>query len=203
MSSGLMVVILDKEPRINESINLNADNEFDNSDINYCIDTKSKIVVADEYDAIHSLPSETETIGCVAFLANAIKQTAKMKKNSDKITALNNQNKELMKEWKERSLNVNQKTCYSCNSKITQNHNKTKQSRHEFCVCPNCGAKDYLLTKASRTKIEKNEVKIRILLETSKELENVELQKELKKKNVKLKYAVGGWIHESELPRNY
>jgi len=203
MSSGLMVVTLNKEPCIGESINLNADNEEDNSYINFSLQSKSQIIFPNKEIAVDNLPQEDHEIGCVAFVSDPLKVTSKMKKIHDKLTELETNKSALKIKWKENSLNVNQKTCYNCKSKIVQSHNKTKNSSLKSVPCPSCKATDYLLTKSDRTKIENCDIKFKKLISDLRDLEEIDFQKRLKSKNLKLKYVVGGWVHQSDLPINY
>lgn len=200
MSSGLLYCTTNTKPKIGQVLNINTDYE----PLKRGVETiNSKTIFKNLYEATDNLPERTDCIGAVCFLADDIKQTAKMKNILERIRYFDNEIITLQKEWKERSLNVNQKKCYNCGSKIVQNHNQTKISRNTHCCCPNCNASDYILTQGSRNKIQKMKDKIQDYKIQYFELEEKAFEKELKKKKPNLQWVVGGWIHESELPQDY
>lgn len=195
MSYGLMITTIAHLPKRTEEVNLNTDNEWDFTPVSRQVDRFINNVHLDEYSATNSIPYSKNVIYCIPFLAEELKKTAPMKKLVERRLKIGSEREEIKNQWKDRAINTKTKTCYSCKSKI-------EVLPRNGSSCPNCKAENYLLTQGDRNKLEKLIQKGVALSEQFDILEQQQLKKTLSKKP-KLNYLVGGWIHESELPRNY
>lgn len=194
----LLSTLVKEKPFIGKTIRINDYTDDDSRAVERKIDLILSKIYADGYEAEFEIDGKDE-VYAIPFLAEEIKNTAKMKKIEESRLKIKEKSRLLMSEWKERALVISKKTCYSCASKISQNHEKVKLSRYTYSDCPNCKAKNYLLTKASRLKIEKNKIKEKELLEDFTVLKEIEIEKKIKDPKTKIHYIVGAWVHESEL----
>lgn len=201
MSFGLLTVTQDNKPRFGAFVNLNVDSERDPTAIERRVDKFFHKVEADECTAVECIPDSKDVIYCIPYLKDGIKDTAKMRKMLERINTQGQKIRVVRDEWKEREKASKTKTCYACKSKIAL---PMQVPQHNKSFCPSCKASDFLLTKASRTKIETAQKKIAELTVQYNEHKEVELDKAIAFLRADdVKFLIGGWVHESELPRDY
>lgn len=201
MGKQLLLTSTDKQIQRGSMVNLNENNQNSFEIVNRTVDVVKQEVSSDIYQAQIPFNDLDNYIICaVPYLANPIKETAAMKKLKLKKTQLEKDVSLLESEWRSRALSLKTKTCYSCNSKIMQNHETIKNTHRSFSSCPSCSASNYLLTQGARNKINKLKDKQLQTIMSIKLIVETEVQKALTKKSTKIHYLVGGWLHESDIP---
>lgn len=197
MSFVLVYSQVNSKPAIGQVVNINADSEYGRP-LKRSVNRHVTTVYADEYEAGSNMPDPKDVVYAVPFLADGVKDTAKMTKLRERINTAGEKVNALKAEWKPRALAVKSKTCFHCKSKITMNHTAINNGRTDQARCPNCHTESYLLTQGSRDKIAKLNANMDDLRAEFKILFNKEVEKAVKK-NAKIHYLVGGWIHECDV----
>lgn len=203
MSWGLMCTTVDKKPSIGQFVNINTDNEYDSTPKKVKVNRCTSIVHADYHEAEAAIPDTKDVIYAIPFLGSEIERSPKLISNQQKKFELFKKIETLINESKPRALKIKSKTCFSCGSKILQNHARIEQQQPwQVADCPCCGGRNYLLTATARKQIAAMNQKIDHLNKEDEKLRG-EIVRNMVKKGAKVAYLVGGWIHESELPRGY
>ena len=197
MSFVLVYSEYDHRPQIGESVNINRDDEYGRA-LYQKVNRHFPTVFADASEAGCEMPDPKHVIYTVPFLADGVKNTSKMNTIHKKMVANGDKSATLRAKWKERALSVKTKSCYHCGSKINQDHAAVNSGRVYHGQCPSCNADDYLLTQSDRNKIIMLREKNQTLRDEFKALEKEQIQK-LVKKNAKIHYLVGGWVHECDV----